>query len=979
MDVKSILIDNIGLSKRSQNALHRAKIHTVGDMLCHTEESLSNIRNLGSKSIDEILSMIEKYKEFDENSFFSEQQETLKDPENFKRWMNESSGRDFVLSWLDDKKIDELELLSAKTYNLLMLNGYDLLRQIVFMDEEDFLTIPRMDSDSSREIVILCAHYLQEHSVIILESYKKKQSGNHGISDISVFQILNMPEYHDAIKKFVRVNDRDLQQLSLSARPYNRLLKNDIHKLSDFIFKTEAELYRIPGMGPETVKEIMSKINEYLSLNEDRIRAVCEGNEAVLIDDATICNSILDQYKDIGFGGLSLNELTDRLELPECVSEERLKGIIGSLLTSNELEYVDFRCYRVYDKFEDCLNKCDLINDRNKDLIHKRLEGITLEGIAKDYGLTRERVRQIVKNDVQKLREWYKMKTGKAWFDEDYFCYFYETYDLEKRDSGKWFGMPASIFNYMDMMDIKPGKKELQYALEDSQNLDAGLRLKVKNYLNRNKLFIGGIWIEKRRADIEELVVREYCKEDVHFSDYVKIFNEFLEREGIEFDEDIYYTESIIRSRKNRMKEARFLLWKQNEKIRYYDIDGRDFTELLDVLNLEAYENIELSTLKFVENYPEILNKYDIHDQYELHNLLRKIVPEGSYNDFRCGRMPEIIFGTFDRDAAILDILIDYAPVSTEKLCNLVHEEYGYDIALIQSTYLKSFTAYCHQGVYSIDQKLMPLDRRKELKKALNEDFYFIEEIRGIYRSLFQDADLEEINPYNLKLMGFNVLSRYVIQNYSSVEDYFEDILTKEDIADITHYRKRYAYVPLFSSKLMSLKRNMQVVEFEPNHIINVRKLEKSGVSKEDIDDFCDKVFDFVTDDDYFSVQSIKSDGFESELFNLGFSDWFYANLLISDERFSFGKMFGNIILYKGNKNITIQSFEMSCINKYDSLDVFDLMTELIDHFGCKIIDRYDVIYKIRGSKIYHDKILDRLYSSVEVYYRELDDMGELI
>src|SRR5699024_403003 len=177
-----------------------------------------------------------------------------------------------------------------------------------------------------------------------------------------------------------------------------------------------------------------------------------------------------------------------------------------------------------------------------------------------------------------------------------------------------------------------------------------------------------------------------------------------------------------------------------------------------------------------------ILAKYDIRDQYELHNLLRKIVPEGSYHDFHCGRMPEIKFGTFNRDEAILDILIDNAPISTANLCALIHDEYGYDPAVIQGTYLQTFTEYYHQGTYSINQKAMPMARKAALQAELTEDFYYIDEVRKTYRRLFPAADLEEINPYNLKLMGFIVLSRYVIQNHASLEAFCEDILTGEDI-----------------------------------------------------------------------------------------------------------------------------------------------------------------------------------------------------
>ena len=145
-------------------------------------------------------------------------------------------------------------------------------------------------------------------------------------------------------------------------------------------------------------------------------------------------------------------------------------------------------------------------------------------------------------------------------------------------------------------------------------------------------------------------------------------------------------------------------------------------------------------------------------------------------------------------------------------------------------------------------------------------------------------------------------------------------------------------------------------------------------MTREMIQDFCDAVYEFVEDGAYFSVQSIRQSGFESELFALGFSDWFYANLLISDDRFSFGTMFGNIILYKGTESITIKSFEMDRIKEYGSIDTYDLVAELTDRFGCKIPDRLDVLYKVQGTEIYYDKILDRLYASADIYYRELDE-----
>lgn len=977
MDIKLLSIDTIGLSVRSTNALHRAEVHTVGDMLKHSEKSLSEIRNLGEKSIKEITEKIKEYKRLEEGGLPDEHKDMTKFeiPEDFEKWLKDPVNQSTVIDWLKEKdiKIESVELLSTRAFNLLMFAGYDYIHQIAFLTQNQLLDIPRMDGISASEIEKLVYRYIVESKEEIFDYLNEKSLEFSEPKPISIYDLLYTDKYHDIICQYVVANDVEIERLGLSNRPKNRLISKGYTHLSDIIFMTRSEFQKIPSMGVGSIEEIIDKINEYLTLNETRIMAVISGDESALWDDEAIKRMILSLYCEIGFNGLSLNDIVTRLQLPEQITIERLKRIIGRMITDKELEYVDYRCYRIYGKFEDYLTSCPDIDERSRDFIDKRLKGKTLEAIAKDNDITRERVRQIVKSGIEKIRNYYSFKTGMNLFDEDYYRYLYETYAFEKRDGTEWLGVPAYVWNYLDLYDAKRGTKDLQSALEDNGGLDVGLRLKIKNFLNRNKLFIDGIWIEKKRSDLEQVVVKKYCSDNVSFDEFCQLYNSFLEQEGIPYDESIYYTEAVYRSRKNHLGDVNFLLWKQNEQIRYYDIEGRDYSELLDVLNLDSYENIELSTAKFMKDYPEIMEKYDIRDQYELHNLLRKIISEGSFHDFHCGRMPAIRFGTFDRDSAILDILIDNSPISKNDLAELISEEYGYDTAVILATYLQNFSEYYHQGIYTIDQKQMSAENRAILKSELTDDFYYIEEIRCIYSRLISGADVEEVNPYNLKTMGFSVHSRFVIQNHPSVDAFFYDLLTKDDIYDISAYRKRFVYVNLFSQKLMELKRSLQIVEFETNQIISFRKLENSGVSRDMIQDFCDEVYDYVQEKEYFSMQSLKLAGFESELYDLGFSEWFYANLLISDNRFSFGRMYGNLIFYKGKADITIKSFETYLIRNCGCVDTFDLMSDLTDKYGCRSVDKNDVIYKVQNTEIYYDNILDRLYANKDLYYKELE------
>lgn len=981
MDVSKLPIDVIGLSVRSQHALTRAGCYTVGQLMDLSEEELFSIPHLGKKSVEEILQKQTAYKEIGENAVntqvigdsISGETENL----NFDAWISEDNSQQLVLRYLKKTKtkISDLAFLSVKAYNLLSFRGYDDLEQIVFMTEEQLQEIPRMDKASAHEIAEAVKTYLEQMQNEVL-AYAVQE--NVPKSEIPARALLFEPAYQKSIQEYIRINNVLIDNIGLTKSSAKKLKNKGYKTLLDIAFLRPSTLFTDVGLSQQAIDEFVQKIEEYVQLNASRINAFCRGDNNALWDDESLNKRILSIFNSIGFSGLSLQELVDKIESPVSIDITRIKKILGQLIKSGVLEYVDYRCFRIYPRFEDYLMSCPDIDPRNKSIVQMRLQGSTLEEVAQECGLTRERVRQIVKQQVKKVRKYYIEQTGGSYFDEDYYQYLYSTYKLDKKDSIKWLGISQATWQYLETIDLKPGTKELSEALEDRKGLEVSQRLKIKNYLNRNKLYIDETWVEKKRSDLEKLVVKKFCRQDVSFDCFTKIYNDFLEQEDIPYDEKLYYTKAIHRTRKNRLAAARFLLWKQNEMIRYYDIDSRDYTDFLDRLNLSSYENIEISTEKLVRDYPDLMRKYDIHDRYELHNLLKKILPEGAYHNFHSCRTPNIRFGEFDRNSAIFDIMAEMSPVSAPALAEAVSREYGYDAVTVASTYLQAFAIYNHQNVYSITQKVMSPENQNKLKSALREDFYYFDEIRKIYQQVVPGADVEEINPYNLKNMGFVVLSRYAVQNYSSLESYYEHLLTSEDMINVRPYRERFASVIMFSQKLMALKRSLTVIEYAPDRIINIRKLEQAGITKQMICEYCDDVYDAVDDNTYFSVRSLRLSGFQSKLDDLGFEDWFYANLLIADNRFSSSSMFGTIILYKGENNITIGSFANTLIQRHGSVDVIDLTTEIAEKYGCNQVDKWDLIYKAQGTGAYYDRYLERFYANENLYYRELESVEEV-
>jgi len=54
----SMLIEDLDFSVRSYNCLKRAGINTVGDLINRTEEDMMKVRNLGRKSLEEVMNKL---------------------------------------------------------------------------------------------------------------------------------------------------------------------------------------------------------------------------------------------------------------------------------------------------------------------------------------------------------------------------------------------------------------------------------------------------------------------------------------------------------------------------------------------------------------------------------------------------------------------------------------------------------------------------------------------------------------------------------------------------------------------------------------------------------------------------------------------------------------------------------------------------------------------------------------------------------
>lgn len=1005
---KDVDFRSVPLSTRAYNALRMNGKNNMSDIIFLSADEIKNLDMMNKSVVDEILMFRKNYLRKHKNALvdfimgntksqeiISEESIAFDEKPNSVNMKLSQNSLDYIKSILQDNAskekiieffktknsvIEELNL-SVRSHNALRRVRVRYIHEAIVYYPDRFASFKNMGKKSNDEICEIIENFVSEHYDQItaymngegIKFEKLEIIDDEQETDpfkLTIPQLLMHSTYKEKARKYLIENNIPVEQMGLSVRSVNALSRSNILSFYDALSVYPNNLSSLKNIGAKSIDEIKARMEYYISKMQNAVSSYCSGDMEAMYSDEYIYETVLSCFENIGFKGISFKEI--RIAFPDEFDETRIKKCIGGLLADKKLEYVDFRLYRVYPSVYTVIKESSL-DFKDKDILLKKLDGKTLQEIADEFGVTRERIRQKFEKNFKTLRVQLQAKYGFNVFDEDYYAYLYSHYEVIKETWLDFLGVPQKTFNYLVNSQAK-GKTQISEALSDAK-VNLILKFKIQDYLNRNKILINGKLIEKQRSAIEEYALSKIARNQLSYDEFTERYNELLQENDIDFDKKIYYTEDSRRTRINHLADSMYCLWKHGETLRYYDIQGHDYEELLSTINLESYENTEISTLKFFNDYQDVMRKYDIRDQYELHNLLKKIIDTSKYNDMVFHKQPMIQFGTFDRTQAIYDLIVAFSPITSNELVNYVSSEYGYDKATAQATYFQPFGKYYHQGVYSVEFKRIPYDRIEILKAELPNEFYYISEIKTIYKKLFEDADVEEINPRSLKLLGYTVFTSYVLKTYTSSDAYFRDVLNSKDVFSLEEFKK-YGNLNSYTTALYDMRRNYDILLFEDGQYINFRRIEKLGITKGDIKEFCDDIYNQIDENKYFTIHTLRELEIDTKLESLGFGELFFAGILAMSTKFLYTQILGQLVFYKGQElsNISKKSFILSMLADYDDVDIEQFKDDCFDMYGIRIPDRYEITNAIADTNYYYDEIMGKVYKNKSFYYSEFDD-----
>lgn len=693
--------------------------------------------------------------------------------------------------------------------------------------------------------------------------------------------------------------DLPIEDIELSKRSFNCLKGAGINYISMLLDKTETDLFEIPKMGSKSVKEIIEAItllvlqpmpaarsshNEVSvsEINEDCLRIVqevvkkidvhagklyedilplvanCNGRlftagSAVEIDEhlisklyglpllrCAIKETTLKQLESKPYGMDKFNLVRF---LPSFLQNELIvDSLISELIQDGNLLCLHAEIYKR--KYPTSLEyAASLSKSKDSAVLTRRLTGQTLDEIGKSLNLSRQRIQQIETKCIRKAPT----------LSEDMFAHVFQKYDIAKEDFLLGFKETAITYNYLSIA-YKKGELPVDELAIDSDFPDY-FKKGAERILYKNHVVLGSERVLCSRSELSEYILRTSGVEGLTFEEFSQIYKMLLEDLNLQ---DNPKFSVMDRGYSNKLAASNHVLWKYGQKLRYYNIDAYDYTDLLNDLNLSSYKNVEYSTRKFFREYPELMSDYDIQDEYELHNLLKKICTSEDYPQINFKRMPNIEFGTADRDTQVMEMLLALAPVKNTDFAAAYEYAYGVLSQTVLANYMKNFDQYFYSGIYKIDVPILPEIMVSKMKQLLSREFYLLSDIRKLYVCQFPKADPKLLNPYTLKTLGLRVYTNYAIKDqYSSATDYFRMILTTEDIVDAQFFPKEVLNTIAYTSEVYKLRAAYEILEYAPLKYVHFRRINCVGVEKESILDYCCKAYR-AADSQYFTVYSLQ-------------------------------------------------------------------------------------------------------------------------
>ncbi|MDT0672640.1 DNA-directed RNA polymerase subunit alpha C-terminal domain-containing protein [Staphylococcus chromogenes] len=981
-------IENTTLSRRSKNQLRKNGYISIDQLQDLTVNDLNKIRNLGAKSIQEIIDF----------------------KENISGKCDSNIGFQFDLPIEKSLSMDIENILNSKELlRVLKSNNIKLVNTLLELTTDDIKKLRGIDNKQAKELYRKCEDVrlklnLLNGSLFTEVIRRPYQTIEDIIKQTTPKSIKKMSSKFLFKNRYV--NKIDIEEFGFTKKEKRFIYEYELNNIDSLLSITYNDLQSKSHVSKKTVNSVLSRLTELvvvqnksgiyygelsrIYISESNFNYLALMSESTFNGFALLVLEILENnsidknlpikqklellrdseqvtydIKHLNIDNATMMELIYAIvkkyngELDEkkliSITEKHFKMTNVNNLISRLKE---LRLIKVLNSGNLVFEKQSILHfvERNYDLktteiMKSRLEGKTLEEIGDVSNITRERVRQIIKKIIGDANQEFR---------EDRNAYWYCEYDLSKEQYEIIFG--DNSYYYLQIKYNK-GSKDWKSILED-EKASKEIKRNVKAEILKNSIDVGNKVIAKNKISIIDYVLEEYGQTPMHIDEIYELIYLFLEDRGIdkvEYNIDKRYLE-------NRLNENINSVSRGKKYYRYYDYSSYDWDYFYKEINLKEWENLEISTLIIYQKNETLMKKYNIMHENELHNIIRRTVQVFDDLIVKVTRMPNLSIGTVDREQQVKDLMYEYEPINIEEFAIKYYETYGVKIPTVKANYMNYLDQYMHGDIISSNNTHIDTNDFEKVKQALlDRDFAFIEDLKSLVGYDIKGLALI------LKKLKYKVFTSYIIKSrYRTVSNYFDEVyFFNQDIINFNDIDKRVWNLSAFGSWLYEKNIKLELLEFSPKKYISRKKLNEIGLSLEVLREYQDKVVQSIDDDRIWPIESIVELVDNKDIDSFGFDFIFYRSLLRGVDKLFCNQMGGNY-LFKLNSDFNMREIIEQEVIQVKAIDIF-LLTETINKKYNLDFKNYKLIEVIKHSDMYYNEIMEKVYLDVNYYYEEFE------
>ena len=263
----------------------------------------------------------------------------------------------------------------------------------------------------------------------------------------------------------------------------------------------------------------------------------------------------------------------------------------------------------------------------------------------------------------------------------------------------------------------------------------------------------------------------------------------------------------------------------------------------------------------------------------------------------------------------------------------------------------------------SVPRTFLPIPKNLSLK-----NMYTLTEASNLVHNIYPN---EQDAVGVMQSWGYSARGQFVYRGFPSPAAYFRATFTEPDTLAVSPFFSRFDNDPLIRSTLDALEHNYEIIEFEENQYINIRRLRKFGIDKAHINQLCEKACAALDTLAFFTATSIMNMGLCPEIDGLGFGGVFYDSLLKNSPLFS-KSHFGKTIIYspQGQK-LSGNDVLYEYVQRVERIPLDTLIENLSSDYGISI-SRAGILSRIKETTLHYDPIFDAVYKDYETYYADV-------